>query len=105
MAPDGAKRKRRGGKQERIKTKTNERNSPAVLVADHELLLAEAGTAAGLLFASDADLFSEALLSTGRKMGLRLERGLTFPSGELGERDLDLFVGGGLGGGLGLPVR
>jgi hypothetical protein len=30
---------------------------------------------------------------------------LTFPSGVLGELDLNLFVGVGLGGGLGLPVR
>jgi hypothetical protein len=29
---------------------------------------------------------------------------LTFPSGELGELDLNLFVGVGLGGGLGLLV-
>lgn len=57
--------------------------------------------------ASDADLFFEATLFAGRKMCLFLERrrGVTFPSGELGELDLDLFVNVGLSGGLGLPVR
>ena len=74
-----------------------------MLLAVNKLFFVDAGTAAGLLLTSDAELF-EAIF-TGRKMGLRLERVLTFPSGELGEGDLDLFVGGGLGGGLGLPVR
>ena len=80
-------------------------NSPGVFLAVN-VLFADAGTAAGLLLTSDADLFfSEATLSTGRKMCLGLERRvLTFPSGELGELDLDLFVRVGLGGGLGLPV-
>lgn len=110
MATDGEKRK--GGEEnKRIKTKQTEfdegkdQNSPAVLLAVNELFV-DAGTAAGFLFTSDADLFfSEATLSTGRKMCLGLERRvLTFPSGELGELDLNLFVGVGLGGGLGLPV-
>jgi hypothetical protein len=49
-----------------------------------------AGTAVMFLFTSDADLFfSEATLSTWRKMCLGLERRvLTFPSGVLGELDL-----------------
>ncbi len=82
------------------------KNSPAVLLAVNKLL-AGAGTAASVLFTGDVDfLFAVAILSAGgRQLGLDLERRvLTFPSGELGELDLDLFVGVGLGGGLGLPV-
>lgn len=74
------------------------------------VLFAVTGTAVLLLFTSDADLFfSEATLSLRRrrrrKKCLGLEgRVLTFPSGVLGELDLDLFVDVGLSGGLGLPV-
>ena len=78
-----------------------------MLLAVNELV-AGAGTAALVLFTGDVDdlFFAVAILSTGgRKLCLDLERRvLTFPSGELGELDLDLFVGVGLGGGLGLPV-
>jgi hypothetical protein len=64
------------------------------------------GTVAWLLLVSDADLFSEVILSGGRELRLNLERRVvTFPSGDLGECDLNLFVDVGLGGGLGLPVR
>lgn len=59
------------------------------------------------LFTSDADLFLEAcFFAARRKLGRGLERRrvLTFPSGLLGELDLDLFVDVGLGSGLGLPV-
>jgi hypothetical protein len=85
------------------------RSVVVVLLAVDKLVLG-AGTAASVLVTSDVDdldlLFTEAVLSTGgRKLCLDLERRvLTFPSGELGELDLDLFVGVGLGGGLGLPV-
>lgn len=114
MAPDGAKKRKGGERENNSGSKQNKQglgsrqrekgNSPALL-AENKLFFADAGTAAGLLLASDADLF-EAVFSTGGKDGLGLERRvLTFPSGELGEGDLDLFVGGGLGGGLGLPVR
>jgi hypothetical protein len=76
-----------------------------VLLAVNELFT-DAGTAVGLLSARDMDLFLEASLFSGRrKLGLDLERRvLTFPSGELRELDLNLFVGMGLGGGLRLPV-
>jgi hypothetical protein len=108
VALDGEPPKKGGGERKPgIKTKTKERqNSPAVFLAVN-VLFADAGTAVLLLFTSDADLFfSEATLSTGRKMCLGLERRvLTFPSGVLGELDLNLFVGLGLGGGLGFPVR
>jgi hypothetical protein len=69
------------------------------------VLLTDAGTAVSFLFTSDADLFfAEASLGT-RKFGLCLEwRVLTFPSGVLGDLDLKLFVGVGLGGGLSFPV-
>jgi hypothetical protein len=76
-----------------------------VLLAVNKLLV-DTGTAAFLLLMSDADLFLKAILSGGRKMCLGWgRRVLTFPSGELGELDLNLFVDVGLGGGLGLPVR
>jgi hypothetical protein len=77
-----------------------------VLLAVNKLLV-DTGTAAFLLLMmSDTDLFLKALLSGGRKMCLGWgRRVLTFPSGELGELDLNLFVNVGLGGGLGLPVR
>lgn len=77
-----------------------------VLLAVNKLLV-DTGTAAFLLLMmSDTDLFLKALLSGGRKMCLGWgRRVLTFPSGELGELDLNLFVDVGLGGGLRLPVR
>lgn len=77
-----------------------------VLLAVNKLLV-DTGTAAFLLLVmSDTDLFLKALLSGGRKMCLGWgRRVLTFPSGELGELDLNLFVDVGLGGGLRLPVR
>lgn len=73
------------------------------------VLLPDAGTAVFFLFTSDAEyffFFFGATLSALRKMCLGLERRrvLTFPSGVVGELDLNLFVDGGLGGGLGLPV-
>lgn len=72
------KKKRRGkqsgskqNKQQKGKRKVP--NSPGVFLAVN-VLFADAGTAAGLLLTSDADLFfSEATLSTGRKMCLGLE--------------------------------
>jgi hypothetical protein len=77
----------------------------AVFVAVR-VLLPDAGTAVFFFFKSDADFFfPEATLSALRKMCLGLGRRVfTFPSGVLWELDLNLFVGGGLGGGLGLPV-
>lgn len=71
------------------------------------VLLTDAGTAVSLLFASITDLFfTEASLSARRKFDLGLERRvLTFPSGVLGDLDLELFVSVGLGGGgLSFPV-
>lgn len=77
-----------------------------VVVLAVNKLLVDTGTAAFLLLMSDTDLFLKAILSGGRKMCLGWgRRVLTFPSGELGELDLNLFVDVGLGGGLGLPVR
>jgi hypothetical protein len=77
-----------------------------VVVLAVNKLLVDTGTAAFFLVMSDADLFLKAILSGGRKMCLGWgRRVLTFPSGELGELDLNLFVDVGLGGGLGLPVR
>jgi hypothetical protein len=80
-----------------------------VLLSDENKLVfvVDAGTAGVFLFTSDADLFfSEAtLFARRRKLCLRLERRvLTFPSGVLGELDLNLFVDTGLSSGLGLPV-
>jgi len=58
----------------------------AVLLA--VVLLTDAGTAS-FLFASDVDLFLEAVLSVRREFDLGLERRvLTFPSGVLGDLDL-----------------
>jgi hypothetical protein len=79
-----------------------------VVVLAVNKLLVDTGTAAFfLVVVSDVDLFLKAILSGGRKMCLGgWGRGvLAFPSGELGELDLNLFVDVGLGGGLGLPVR
>jgi hypothetical protein len=108
-------RKRKGGETEttppaRIKTNRTNRERlslPAVLLTGNKLF-ADAGTAAFLLLASDTDLFLEAsLLTRWGKLGLGLGgRSVLFPSGELGELDLNLLVGVGvgLGGGLGVPV-
>lgn len=97
---DKNKKRERGGVRQKQKL-----DSPAVLFAV-AVLFTGAGTAVMFLFTSDADLFfSEATLSTGRKMCLGLERRvLTFPSGWLRELDLELFVSAGLGCGLRLPV-
>jgi hypothetical protein len=79
---------------------------PAVLLTGNKLF-ADDRTAAFLLFASDTDLFLEAsFLARRGKLGLGWGRSVLFPSGELGELDLNLLVGVGvgLGGGLGVPV-
>jgi hypothetical protein len=63
-----------------------------------------------LLFASYADLFFAVAISTGRKIGLGgVRRVLTFPSGGLLWRKIELDLLVGLGGcgcrGVGLAVR